>query len=86
MYYSFLDYMKWYNWYYGIAEETPVVVTEVADAEVAEVADAEVAEIKLPSPHEFPSCNFISLADLESKQEIVQPRKKSSFKNYHLRK
>jgi hypothetical protein len=78
--------MEWYNWYYGINE--PVVV------EVEEVYEATKKEVEA-TPHDFPSCNFLSVAELESQQENVveveicnnkSPKKKHHLKNYHLRK
>ena len=85
LYYSYQVYMDWYNWYYGITE--PVVVNEV-------VTEATKKEVEA-TPHNFPACNFLSVAELESQQENIveadisnnkSPKKKHHLKNYHLRK
>lgn len=70
MYYSIFDYMSWYNWYYGITEEERVVVVE---------------RIETPPPPQVPLAQ-VSIAELETQQEAVVSKKKSTFKNYHLRK
>lgn len=69
-YYSWFDYMAWYNWYYGITPGEPVVEPEP------------VVEKKETTPHEFPSVNFINVAALETEQE--QP--KNFYREYEKKK
>lgn len=75
-YFSLFDYTKWYNWYYGIEAETPVVAEGTCSAE----ATCSVERID--------TCGHVGIAELETQKEEVPvvSKKKSTFRNYHLRK
>jgi hypothetical protein len=75
-YYSWFDYMAWYNWYYGITPGEPVIEPE------PEPETEPVVEKNETTPHEFPSLNFINVAALETEQE--QP--KNFYREYEKKK